>query len=423
MMKKNKKILILIAILAVVAVLFSGAVKDILEKKDKSNIEDLNLGIITDIRTIESSDLTKTINYIGTLEADESTVISSKLTSQIVNFYVKEGDMVNQGDPICQLDDSTLRASLETMNTKLQTLRLNGDYLSQELNEYYDNNPMIKKIETLEINLQYIADEEATYKILYDSGAIAKTNYDKVNHEKTMMQMQIEEAKATATDNYEKLKNQYEVTTSQLKELQASVNELDLKTQDSNIVSPISGRIRIIYYQNGDLATSGKPIAIVDNINNLIVKVDISELDLNVIKEGLDVNIKLPGIEQIYEAKVSKIFPSVDEKTRVGKAEVLLSNEALKNVLIGSSAEVRFIVNKIENEIVISKSYIKTLDGLSYVYVVKDKIAVQKEIQTGVEVGDEIQVISGLDVGEQIATSNLNRIYDGAKIYSLGGDE
>ena len=137
----------------------------------------------------------------------------------------------------------------------------------------------------------------------------------------------------------------------------------------------------------------------------------------------MDVNIKLPGIEQIYEAKVSKIFPSVDEKTRVGKAEVLLSNEALKNVLIGSSAEVRFIVNKIENEIVISKSYIKTLDGLSYVYVVKDKIAVQKEIQTGVEVGDEIQVISGLDVGEQIATSNLNRIYDGAKIYSLGGDE
>ena len=36
MMKKNKKILILTAILAVVAVLFSGAVKDILEKKDKS---------------------------------------------------------------------------------------------------------------------------------------------------------------------------------------------------------------------------------------------------------------------------------------------------------------------------------------------------------------------------------------------------
>lgn len=427
-MKKNKFIFItVIAMLMIGGVIAFKVLPNVFQIKQVKQAASLQasneLGISTEVTDVEASSLTKEINYIGTIEPENSVVLSPKVTSQVFKVNVQEGDSVKKGDVIGKLDDSQLVAALDTIVKKIGTLQVNHVYLNEEVQKYYTSNPMVKKIETLKVNYTYLSDEEQTYRILYEQGVVSESTYDKVKHEKDMLEMQLEEAKASSEDTYNKLKNQRDIAEAQLKELYASVNELKINIAETNMVAPISGKVRMLYYETGDLAAAGKPFAVIDNTESFVVKVSVSEQDLGKISVGSKTVLNITGMGHEIEVKVTRIMPSVNANTRIGEVEIGVAEPVGANIVTGTSVEVGFITDEVEEGIVISKIAIKDLKDKKFVYVIENDVAHQQEIKTGLVVGDNVQVIEGLNTGEKIAVKNLTRIYDGAKVYVVKGED
>ncbi|MBG0763890.1 MAG: hypothetical protein H0S78_03215 [Tissierellales bacterium] len=101
----------------------------------------------------------------------------------------------------------------------------------------------------------------------------------------------------------------------------------------------------------------------------------------------------------------------------MGTVEVLINSNKVYSS--GSSAGVKFILSEIEDQILIPASSIKTLTDKNVVYIYKEDIVREREIEFGRKTGNMYQVLSGLEVGDVIAENNLDSLYDGTSIYTF----
>ena len=419
----NRKRYILIAVLIVV---IGGGVnlKNIKDKQvDKSlNTSKNDLGIPIELATVSKSNIVEDISYIGTISSTKSAIVSPSLGGQIVNIYVEEGSMVKAGDLLAKIDDSQLSASYLTAQKKLETLRTNYNYLNGEVGNFYSKNPLIKKLETLTSNYDYIKGESEKFKELYDEGAVAKATYDKMKQEEDTLYFQMEELKATRDDAYNKLSHERNMTESQIDEVSSSINEMAIKIEETLIRAPIQGVVKKIYYDEGELAVMGRPFLDIDNNDELLVRVNISESDINRIRVGDKTILRIKGLTNEITTRVSKIIPNVDPNTRIGIVEIgpIRSEEGL-SLVSGNSAEAKIVISEAKDKLVIPKSTIKSLNDENIVYIYKDGIVKEIKITTGLTVGENTEVVEGLEEGDKIAIKNLSKLHDNAEVYVFKG--
>jgi multidrug resistance efflux pump len=239
-----------------------------------------------------------------------------------------------------------------------------------EINDFYETNPLIKQLETAKSNYEFLISEKDNYKSLYEEGAIPKTTYDKLEQETNNAYFKLEELKATIQNSYDKLVHEKDMAAKQTEELNSSINELKVKIDDTIIKSPISGVVKMLEGDVGDLAVIGKPLVAIDDNKQLIVKVNVSERDINRISVGSNALLKINGLENEINTAVSKIVPNVNPNTRIGLIELgPIQNEKSAMIFSGNSAEVEVIVSEAMDKLIIPKNSIKNLNGKDMVYL------------------------------------------------------
>lgn len=423
-MNMNKKKLI--SIVMIVLVVLVAVVKVISSNSDnkESYVKVVGLGIPIELETVVKGSLIETINYVGTIEPKRSTTISPSIAGQITQVYVEEGSFVNYGDTLVNIDDSQLRASLETAQKKLETLNTNYNYLVNEINDFYETNPLLKQLETAQSNYEYLENEKANYESLYAEGAIPKTTFNKLVQETNNAYLKLEELKAATQSSYDNLVHEKDMASKQMEELNSSINELNVKIEDTVIKAPISGVVKVVEGDLGDLAVVGKPLVAIDDNKELIVKVNVSESDINRIFVGNKAALKISGLEDKIFTAVSKIVPNVNPNTRIGLIELgPIQNEKSTMLFSGNSAEVKIIANEVKDKLIIHKNSIKNLNNKDIVYLYLDGKVKETEITTGITVGESTEVTKGLKEGDKIATTNLSKLYKNAAVYVFKGVE
>lgn len=418
---KKKKGLYLITIVLVVTIIVVGLIKNIGKNNKGLEASNTDLGIPTEIQEVKSSELIEKISYVGTVESEDSVILSPKITSEVDELVFKEGDIVKKGDIIARLDDSQFVVKLNTALQKIETLETNYAYLNREVETYYEGNPSVKKVETAKENFNYLKNEAEKYKTLYEYGAIPQNSYDKIKHERDTVQKQLEELNAASENTYNKLVHEENMTSMQLKELYAMVEELNVSLEDTMIHAPIDGRIRMIDYSLGDLAMAGRPFVIIDGIESHVIKVQVGEQDLAKINIGTKAIVSITGQDNSIEAEVTNIMPNVNPVTRIGEVEVSFTVKDNRDMMIGTSVQVEFVINETEQGLVIETAFIKDLEDSQIVYVLENGHVYEREIKTGLVVENKAQVLEGLHEGEKIACKNLTKLYEGAKVYVFQG--
>lgn len=422
-MNRKKHIFIVLSV-AIAIIVGTLVVKNVKAKVVDKNISvsQTDLGIPIELADVSKGDMIESINYIGTIVSKKSSVVSPAISGQIIEIYVEEGSMVQPGDLLAKLDDTKLVASLDTALKKVETLKTNYDYLYNEVANFYISNSSVKKVDTLTSNYNYLKGESEKYQQLYTEGAVSKTVYDKIKQETDTAYFQLEELKATVDDAYRKLTHEKDMTEKQLEEVNASINELNIKIEDTLVKSPIQGVVKKIYNDEGDLAVTGKPFADIDDNDEILIKVNISESDLNKISIGNKAVLKVKESNKEIVSEVSKIIPNVNPNTRVGVIEIgpIKTSEELK-LVSGNSADVSIITNEARDRIIIPKNAIKNLGGENIVYLYQEEIVKEIKITTGLIVGENTEVVEGLKEGDKIAIKNLSKLYDNVKVYVFKG--
>jgi len=373
MKRKAIKIMVLILFLMAVIMVYQNVPLLPDQQADTlSHAESDEKGIPIETIYVEKGTLTEKIAYVGTLYPKKTVEVSPKITGQIIHLSVEEGDFVHDGQVIARLDDDSLMAKINTTQAK---------------------------IDTAEFNLVYLKEEEEKYRILFENGAFSKAAYDKIGHECGMVEMQ-------------------------LRELYALKNELSISLGDTMITAPMDGVIRKINYSTGDLAAAGKPLAVIDNISELIVKVNISESDLKKVNKNTPVLLKLPGQEGKTTAGITQFVPVLNSKTRIGEVEIGgIKPDKNVEILLGSSIETQFIINEVNNSTTIPWEAVNQLTDRQVVYKFENDHVQEISVITGLRVNNRVQVMEGLHEGDRIAVTGLYKLYDGAKVYVFEGDD
>ena len=407
--------------MAVAVIIGTTLVRGSLPWAGKETEEDLNLGIPTRLAQVEEKELISMVRYRGTVEAKGSVTLMPKVTANIRDILVKEGDWVQAGDLLVTLDDRTMLAKDDGLGQKMEGMRTTVDFLSQSIDTFENTNPQAQKLESARGQYVYLEAEVKKMGILLEHGAVSQDAFNRVQLEKETAGHQVRELEAMVANTLDQLTHERNMAGIQLRELEAVAQETGYQLEETQVAAPVSGTVRQVFYESHDLYRTGTPLLIIDDTNDYVVKVSVGEKDAAGIQLGDPVMITLWGHEYQLRGTVTKTPAFLHPVARMGEVEVTLEKSSDTNLVVGASASVDFIHQRVEGGLVIPSAAIKKLGDRQLVYVINENTVEERDIITDFTAHNETLVLEGLEVLENIAVQNLNQLYHGAKVYVFEG--
>jgi RND family efflux transporter MFP subunit len=316
----------------------------------------------------------------GYIVAQRKASVSSKGTGILVYLGVVEGDKVKKGQIIARLDDRDIVAQLDEAKSSLQ----------------------LYKAQMKEVENNYNREKE-----LYNRGLSSQQSLDQ------------------AETAYKSLLANIDMADARIRAAEVALENMIIRAPFDGTVLTKNAEVGEIVAPFGASTTSRAAVVTIADMNSLMVETDVSESNIEKIKQDTDCEIVLdsnPG--KSYQGYVFKIVPTADRS----KATVLVKvgfKSYDSRVLPEMSAKVSFLSEKSREEeeqipvLTAPLSAVEDLDGKKVVYVVVDDKAVQKEISTGRLFGNYVEIISGLEEGEKIIDNLNEKVKDGVQVRIL----
>ena len=259
-------------------------------------------------------------------------------------------------------------------------------------------------------------------RILVDVGSRVKKGDLLVTLDPTQYNQQAVQYQ-TVLDDYNRLAPVYEaggISAQQLQQAKASVDVqkevLDNLRKNIEMRSPITGVVTARNYEPGNLFAN-TPILHVMQINPLKIIANIQEQFYPDVKLGMPVEIRTDIFpDKVFAGKVSLIYPALDASTRTFTVEITVPNDS-ETLRPGMFARSTFNMGD-KTGIMVPDVAVQKQVGSSerYLYVIRDGRAERRSVKVGRQVGSEVDILSGVAAGEEVAVTALSRLDDGVEV-------
>ena len=322
--------------------------------------------------TVEAKDMPVFLNGIGTVQAFNMVTIKSRVDGQIVKVSFREGQEVNAGDPLIQIDPRSFQAALEVAQAAKA------------------------KDEAGLVSAQADLDR---YSQLVGSGYQTRQSVD--------------QQKATVAQLQASLKGD-----------QAQIDAAQVNLDYCDIRSPIAGRLGVKLVDIGNLvrATDNTGLVTITQTKPIYINFTMAQENLHKIheKQALgDLTVQAYGADNITllsEGKLTVIDNAVDQTTGTIrlKGEFVNTDERLWP---GEFVDVRLILSTRKGVATVPQQTVQVGPNGYYAYVIKADNTVERRVVEIASMQDGIAVITkGLNIGEKIVVDGQYRLTEGAKV-------
>jgi HlyD family secretion protein len=442
---KNKKTIIIIAVIVALAVVFTIAR---LVTSAQGSVKDV------DITKVANKDLMQSIVVTGNIEANNKEEIVLSIAQKVTKVLFTEGQMVKAGDIIAKIDTTDYTYQLQKAQMSYEVTNLNLDMAKSNLNNLVNVKSASNKknvenavqqaqinLDTINRNLTDAQTRQKQSQELFTSGVISSQEYDAsvkavadLNNQVQLAQIQLENAKRNLADynsdnksQVDQQRNQVQQITKQLESARADINNITNKLATGEIKSNIDGKIAKLNIKPNQYPTQNNNIITIYDLSKHKVTVSVSQYDAIQISIGQRALIKVKGLDKSYDGVVSSIGEAADisftgtTKEAKVEIEVEISNPDDK-IKVGYEADVEIVLMETKNTISINfEALQKDKDGNSFIYVVENNRAVKRLIKTGTETEFDIQVIEGLKENESYIKNPPLALKEGDRVRAAGG--
>jgi multidrug efflux system membrane fusion protein len=190
--------------------------------------------------------------------------------------------------------------------------------------------------------------------------------------------------------------------------------QIKQQISDASIAAPISGRIIKKNIEPGEFVNVGTSLGTILDVSRLKVQVMISENDVYKLKEGQHVKVGSSVFpDKTIDGTISYIAPQGDESHNY-PVEIVIKNS--NQLRAGTFVSVEFSQKSSQQALIIPRSALVESVRNPYVYVVENGVAKQRKIEVGRELGDNIEVLTGLKSGETVITTGQINVSEGAAV-------
>jgi len=195
-----------------------------------------------------------------------------------------------------------------------------------------------------------------------------------------------------------------------------------------SIYAPASGRITQVFVKEGEVLSPGAPVVALADMNALYVETNVDEADVGKVYSGRKAVVKLEAYKDTsFMGAVDFVaMQSLDIKERGITFLVKIKMPKVSVPLrLGMTAEVEILLKHVDGALLVPLEAVVENGGTSFVFVLKDGRAKRVEIKTGISDDEYAQVLSGLQEGDEVVLSPLEKLEDGmhVKVLNLNKSE
>lgn len=334
---------------------------------------------------VSTSNISDEVRSFGTIQARDVVAIIPQVSNRITDIYVDLGDSVRQGDILARIYDVPFRDALEQARAQLRQSRSSLERDS----------------------VTYVRQTR-----LFERGASSQSEYDNARSAYQGSRAQYESARAALTQSRENLRN-------------------------TELLSPVDGVVLSRSIAVGDLARTGDTVFELANLVGYETRLFLPMQDWEAVRIGMPVALRLSNRDGVIaDGIISRISPQLNPVSGLGEVVVTLT-DAGPSVRQGALVDARITIITHENTVVIPRSamieqietYINPETNTveiqrNYVAFVSqgDTLARQRQLELGLQQGERVEVVSGLQKDEQLIITGQRNLSDRSRIRVAGLD-
>ncbi len=205
---------------------------------------------------------------------------------------------------------------------------------------------------------------------------------------------------------------------------QSEVEQLELLIEYGRIKAPVDAVVTSRDVEIGNSVSENEQLFQIADLNNLVVRPGVSEMDLTGLETGQTLEVTLdvyPG--ETFEGRIRRIFPESDAESRLFTVEVQLDQEAAGRVIRpGYLARIRFVTDRQEQSLAVPTEALAERNGETVVFVLNEQndTVAMNHVEIGIRRDGHAQILSGLDDEDTVAAANLDALEDGTRVRVVG---
>ena len=196
---------------------------------------------------------------------------------------------------------------------------------------------------------------------------------------------------------------------------EAAYKEAQTMLDYATISAPFSGTVTKKIANIGDMASPGMTLLQIENSDALQVIAQVPEALLLKVFEGDSLSIEIPAAGLTLTGKVAEVAPAADPMSRTAPVKIDIASGP--DLRVGQFARIS-LEGTGETTLMLEKTAVLSKGQMDMVFVIEknEKVARMRLVRTGVESDSDIEIISGLEPGEQVVVSNNEKLQDGQPI-------
>jgi multidrug efflux pump subunit AcrA (membrane-fusion protein) len=401
------------------------------ERRGNSNAEPETPAIAVTTAMTEVRNVPAYIQATGSLVADETSNIAPKIAGKISNISVDVGDFVSQGSVLAKIDDSDQRRNLSAAQARVKqeiaAVRQAEARLGLEPNGRFNASaiPEVRSaganFEQAQAELRQAEANEKRYRELVETGDVPMMTYEQYRTTRDTARARANAARQALEAQVNQARQSNQAIASAQAAVEAARQQVGIAEQavaDTVVRAPFSGFISSRPVAVGEFVSSADVIATLIRSNPIKIQIQVAEADVPSVTVGRGVSVQVDAYkDRSFAGAVTAINPAIDPTSRsaVVEASIENSDNALRSGMFGTA---RITKEGGGTGIFVPKSGVYNDQATqSYrAFVIVDGVAKLRVIQLGTEEGEFVQVLNGLNADETVATSNLNELYEGARV-------
>lgn len=315
--------------------------------------DDEEIIINVESESVVSGDALSVFKTTTLLEADLESDVTSKASGIVLKINVEVGDKVQAGDVLAVLESDVQQLRLQSATANYQ----------KSLHNYERAKTLLKK---------GLANQESVDNLKFET-----------------------------------------------KSLKTSLDQAQLDLDFTQIKAPISGVITQRNIKKGNLIQVNTAVYHIVDFESLQAIINVPENKWGLFKVNLEAILEFANFDKAVTGHILRIDPVVDSSTGTFKAVIAIDKTSDNQMGLrpGLFGKTKIVLDKHENVPLLSKNALIREDDKSYVYVINSDNSVKKTtVNLGYEMDASIEVLSGLEVNQQVVTTGKNNVSEESKV-------
>ena len=360
------------------------------------------------ISTVDKGVIEVSVSASGKVIPAFEEIINSPINSRIVEVYKRGGDSVDVGTPILKLDLQSAETEYNKQLEQMKSLQLEQQRVTNhnKLSEMEMN----LKVSRMELDRKAVELRNERYLDSLGAGTTDKVRQVELDYNVSILKLKEDE---------QKYKNEQALAEADLKVKELELNifrkslaETRRTLEDAQIRSP---RKAILTYVNNEIGSQigqGAKVAIVSDLSHFKIEGEIADTYGDRIAAGSKAVIKI-GSEKL-DGTVSDVTPL--SKNGVISFTVQLEEDNHKRLRSGLKTDV-YVMNAVKDDVLrIANSSYYVGKGEYELFVVNGNQLLKRKVQLGDSNFEYVEVVSGLQEGDQVIVSDMNAYKDKNKL-------